>query len=52
MADAEVQSNNWNVSRMKNQTDFLNECKCQQKCQQTSLVESKMELRKVGWSYP
>jgi hypothetical protein len=26
--------------------------KCQQKCQQTSLVGSKMELRKVGWSYP
>jgi Na+-translocating ferredoxin:NAD+ oxidoreductase RNF subunit RnfB len=26
------------------------EKKCQQKCQQTALVGSKMELRKVGWS--
>ncbi len=25
---------------------------CQQRCQQTSWVKSKMELRKVGWSYP
>jgi hypothetical protein len=24
--------------------------KCQQKCQQTSSVGSKMELRKVGWN--
>lgn len=36
---------------------FDNDCvtdsqKCQQKCQQNSLVESKMELKKVGWSYP
>ena len=23
---------------------------CQQKCQQTSLVESLLELKKVGWS--
>jgi hypothetical protein len=26
--------------------------KCQQKCQQTSSVGSKMELKKVGGSYP
>jgi hypothetical protein len=26
--------------------------KCQQECQQTPLVGSKMKLKKVGWSYP
>jgi hypothetical protein len=26
--------------------------KCQQNCQQSPLVRSKMELKKVGWSYP
>jgi hypothetical protein len=31
---------------------LLYQQKCQQKCQQTVSVGSKIELRKVGWSYP